>query len=190
MILHQIHLMPVDFDPYDLTAELKQSSLDGRPPSYRPPLGNIEWFLYQYQIEGIIDRKKIETDLEYRDSILPVGKMKMVGRKDVYHSRIVNGEVLYEFITLNYLGWAPYASGMLHDEVRPFISQLYTRLVRRQRRADVIADVIIIEYSRGIFPGSGNHLHDMRNPFLVTGVYCVIDTKEKIFSELIMGGSD
>jgi hypothetical protein len=158
--MKEITKIPIRFHAYDPSLE--------RNRDYIKELGNYDWFLYQFKLSAEDAAEKLVLDKTFRTKFPPIGNF---GSAD-----IITLDDFYSFLEMNYKGWAPYASGMGEEKAIQYSNKLIkTFLACPPERA------LYINYK---------DWKNIKTPYLISGVVCILDKKNNEFFELIMGGTD
>lgn len=176
MKLKQVFKVPVYFDAYDAKLEHRANYPPAVGPDYRDELGNYDWFLYQYKIKDrFIDVHQIKESEKFRRSLIPFGQFK--------YAKVVSFDDFFSFLIENYKGCAPYAKGMNIGRATDLSKKLLsTFLVGKPNEA------IYIEYARtGI---AKEVVQEVDAPYLISGIYGILDANHHEFFVLILGGGD
>lgn len=166
--LQPINKIETHFNPYDPTKKNEGHS---------PEIGNYDWYLYQYRIERGVTNDTLRSD-EYRNSLPPVGQFTA--------SKFVDYQSFFQFLLMNYQGWAPYGTGMPYHKAYSLAENFVKSFLSCDHE-----QAVFIEYAgAGGRPGQTCNVPGINSPFLISGVYGVLDPINHEFFVLIMGGSD
>lgn len=178
MNMQPIKKIPVRFNAYYPSQ---------KPDDRTEELGNYDWYLYQYRLkDGDEIAERIQNDEAYRNELPPFDRFQ--------HSQLISFASFFDFLLVNYHGWAPYGKGM--DSTKAI--QLADNLVRAFLSCDP-HEAIYIEYARATTlcqkhtRGGGDvyvDIEDVEAPDSISGIMGIWDQKNKEFFVLIMGGAD
>jgi len=169
-LLKEIQKIPTRFDGY------YPLRVPGDPPE---ELGNYDWYLYQYQVDGTLDMNSLKSDEEFRNKLPPFGTFSS--------SKIISYESFLDFLIMNYQGWAPYGRGMEQGKARSLAENLLNSFLSCGKN-----EAVYIEYARSskFRMGCDVTINRVETPAFISGVMGILDSINKEFFVLIMGGVD